>query len=100
MSAFTVTMLYVITLGIGFGIGYFFSKDNLKWWRMFVGFLVGFIVSWWGGGIIWAFMFMSNDIVTATMTVLTKSFLFALVGAGMGVYYGRRKAKRQDPNHT
>jgi len=34
MSAFTVTMLYAITLGIGFGIAYFFNKANLKLWRM------------------------------------------------------------------
>ncbi len=100
MSAFTITMLYAITIGIGFGIGYFFNKDNLKLWRICVGFLVGFIVSWLGGVIIWVLVFMSNDIPTAMITGMAKSFLVALVGAGMGVYYGRRQAKRQDPNHT
>lgn len=37
------------------------------------------------------------------MTGITKSFLFAMVGGGMGVYIGRRKAKIQDkpaPNPT
>ena len=100
MSAFTVTMLQAITLGIGFGIGYFFNKATLKLWRIFVGFLVGFALSWFVGVIIWAFMFMSINPNAAIVVGMQKSFLFAVVGGGMGVYFGRRKAKQHDPNHT
>jgi len=61
MSAFTVTMLQAITIGIGLAIGYFFNKSSLKLWRVFVGFLVGFVVSWVAGVILWAFVFMSRS---------------------------------------
>jgi len=30
------------------------------------------------------------------MTGITKSFLFAMFGGGMGIYIGRRKAKFQE----
>lgn len=98
MSAFTVTMLQAITIGIGLAIGYFFNKASLKLWRVFVGFLVGFVVSWLAGVILWAFVFMSNDPNAAIVAGMPKSFLFAIVGGGMGVYFGRRKAKLQTPN--
>ena len=100
MSAFTITMLQAITIGIGLAIGYFFNKASMKLWRVFVGFLVGFAVSWFAGAMLWALTaaFMSSDIPNAVMTGITKSFLFAVVGSGMGVYIGRRKAKLQTPN--
>lgn len=99
MSAFTVTMLQAITIGIGFAIGYYFlNKASLKLWRVFVGFLVGFAVSWFAGVMLWALTaaLMSSDIPNAVMAGITKSFLFAIVGGGMGVYFGGRKAKLQD----
>ena len=100
MSAFMVTMLQAITIGIGLAIGYFFNKASLKLWRVFVGFLVGFAVSWFAAVMLWALtaVLMSSDIPNAVMAGITKSFLFAIVGGGMGVYFGRRKAKLQTPN--
>jgi hypothetical protein len=93
MSAFTVTMLQAITLVIGFAIGYFFNKSNLKLWRVFFGFLIGFAVSWIPGVILWAFLFMSKEPNAAIVAGMPKSLLFAIVGSGIGVYFGRRKAK-------
>ncbi len=98
MSGFTVTMLQAITFGIGWAIGYFFNKDNLKLWRVFAGFLIGFVISWFVGVIIWAFIFISKDPTGAILYGMAKSFLFAIVGGGMGVYFGRRKAKLQTPH--
>ncbi len=43
MSAFTVTILQTITIGIGFGIGYILNKYSLKVWRVFVGFWLGLL---------------------------------------------------------
>ena len=94
MLAFKITMLEAITLGIGSGIGYVFNKTGLKLWRMFVGFLVAFVVGWIAGVFTWAFVFMSND-PKAVIDGMPKSFLFAIVGAGIGVYFGRRKVKAQ-----
>jgi len=98
MSAFTVTMLQAITIGIGLALSYFFNKASLKLWRVFVGFLCGFTVSWLAGVIIWAFVFMSSDPYAAIVTGMPKSFLFAIFGGGMGAYFGRRNAKLQTPN--
>ena len=100
MSAFTVTMLQAITIGIGLVIGYLFNKASLKLWRIFVGFLVGFAISWLAGVILWAFVFMSSNPNAAIVAGMPKSFLFAMVGAGMGVYFGRRKAKLQEAKTT
>jgi hypothetical protein len=98
MSAFTVTMLQATTIGIGLAIGYLFNKSSLKLWRVFVGFLFGFAVSWLAGVILWAFVFMSNNPHAAIVAGMPKSLLFAIVGGAMGVYFGRRKAKLQAPN--
>lgn len=96
MSAFTITMLQAITIGIGFGIGYLLSSSSLKLWRAFVGFFAGFALGWYGGVIIWALVFMSSDPYSAIATAMPKSFLFAIIGSGMGVYIRRRKAKLQE----
>jgi hypothetical protein len=98
MSGFTVTMLQAITIGISLAIGYFFNKTSLKIWRVLVGFLVGFVVSWVAGVILWALVFMSSDPYTAIVVGMPKSFWFAIFGGCMGVYFGRRKAKLQTPN--
>lgn len=100
MSAFTVTMLQAITIGIGLVIGYFLNKANLKLWRIFIGFLVGFAISWLAGVIIWAFIFMSSNPYSAIVTGMARSVLFAMAGAGMGVYLGRRKAKFHEAKTT
>jgi len=81
-----------------FGDRLFFNKSSLKLWRVFVGFLVGFVVSWVAGVILWAFVFMSSNPNAAIVAGMPKSFLFAIVGGCMGVYFGRRKAKLQTPN--
>ena len=39
---------------------------------------------------------MSNNPNAAIVAGVPKSFLFAIVGGGMGVYFGRRKAKLQE----
>lgn len=98
MSAFTVSILQAITMGIGLAIGYFFNKASLKLWRVFVGLLVGFAVSWFSGAILLAFVLMPNDPNSVILTGMPKSFMFAILGGGMGVYFGRRNAKLQKPN--
>jgi hypothetical protein len=98
MSAFTVTILQAITIGISLALSYFFNKASLKLWRVYVGFLFGFTVSWLAGVIIWSLVFMSSDPYAAIVAGMPKSFLFAVVGGGMGAYFGRRNAKLQIPN--
>lgn len=97
MSAF---VLQALTCGLGFGIGYLFNKASLKLWRLFIGFFVGFVVSWLAGIIFWGSVFMPNDKTAAIVNGMPKSFLFAIVGAGTGVYFGRRKAKTSVPKCT
>lgn len=97
MSGF---VLQVLTCGLGFGIGYLFNTASPKLWRLLVGFFVGFVVSWLAGIIIWGSVFMPNDKFDAIVSGMPKSFLFAIVGAGTGVYFGRRKAKASVPKVT
>lgn len=93
MSVFKLTMLQAITIMAGLAIGYFFNKTSLKFWRVLVGFLLGFTFSWIAGTILWAFLFMSNNPHAAIVDGMPKSFLFAIFSSGLGVYFGRRKAK-------
>lgn len=93
MSAFNISMLQALTGGLGYGIGYLFTKTSLKLWRVFVGFFVSFVVSWIGGIIFWQSVFMPNERFDAIVGGMPKSFLVAIVGSGIGVYAGRRKAK-------
>ena len=97
MSAFIVTMLQAITIGIGVAVGYSVNRAKLKLWRTIVGFSAGFAFSWFGGVALWAFAFMSDGPHTAIVDGMQRSFLFALVGAGLGVYLGRRQAMLQTP---
>lgn len=104
MSALVVTMVQAFIIGLGFGIGYFFNKSDLKFWRVLVGLSVGFAVSWLAGIIIWIFVILSNDpnadIPMVTTDGISNTFLFAIIGVSGGVYYGRRKAKLQGSNLT
>lgn len=93
MSAINITLLQALTCGLGFGIGYLATKESPKVWRLLVGFFAGFVVSWLVGIVIWGSVIMPNDKVTAIVSGMPKSFLFAIVGPGVGVYLGRRKAK-------
>jgi RsiW-degrading membrane proteinase PrsW (M82 family) len=100
MSAFTTTMLQAITIGIGVLIGFLFNKTNPKWWKVVLGFLLGFVLSWFLGVIIWAYIFVSSDFTLAISSGMFKSFLFAIVGGGLGVYLGRRYAKQNMQENT
>lgn len=100
MSAFTATMLQAITIAIGIVIGFLFNKSSPKWWKVILGFLVGFAVSWFLGVMIWAYIFMSSDPTSAIVAGMPKSFLFAVVGGGLGVYLGRRKANQNLQENT
>ena len=93
MSSLSITILQVLTGGLAFGIGFLSNKSSLKLWRIFVGFFVGFGFSWIFGIMLWGTVFMSNDKVDRIVSGMPRSFLAAIVGAGIGVYAGRRRAK-------
>lgn len=99
MSTFAVTMIQALMLGLGFGIGYFFNKSDLKFWRVLVGLLIGFAVSWLAGILIWIFVILSNDpnadIPMVTTDGISNTLLFAVMGVSGGVYYGRQNCKNQ-----
>lgn len=46
------------------------------------------------------FVFVSSSPSDAILAGLLKSWLFAMVGTGMGIYFGRRKAKLQEAKTT
>lgn len=98
LTAFKITMLQAITLGIGFVIGFLFNRAGLKLWRIVVGSFFGSVVGWLAGVIIWAYVFISNGPTAAIVGGLPKSFLFAIVGTGIGVYFGRQKARNHLEN--
>ncbi|SFI39640.1 hypothetical protein [Nitrosomonas sp. Nm34] len=100
MSILLLTMSQALILGIGFGIGFFFNKVNIKPWRVFLGLLSGFAISWSIGVIMWAyiasFLNPNADIPSIVIDGISRFFLFSVIGASVGVYYGRQKAKQQN----
>ncbi len=93
MSGVTVTLLQVITIGMSFLIGYLLNKKAASLWRIFFGLLISCPFGWLFGVVIWAVLFMSSNPYDAIVIGMQKSLIFALIGSGMGVYFGRSKTK-------
>lgn len=104
MSIFAITMVQLFILVIGFVISYFLNKSNLKFWRLLSGLFVSFIGSWLAGIVIWILTTISYDpnadLQLVTMDGISRTFLFAIIGATAGAYHGRKKAKSQASKHT
>lgn len=99
MPAFSITMLQVITTAVSFTIAFVFNFSNLKTWRLLVGLSIGSVVGWVASIVIFAFFFFSDDPYFAIIDGMPRSFLFAIAGAAIGVYFGRRKAKIRELNN-
>ena len=93
MSGVTITLLQAITIGMSFLIGYLLNKNSASPWRIFFGLLIGCPGGWLLGVMIWAVLFMSGNPYDAIFIGMQKSLIFALIGSGMGVYFGRNKTK-------
>jgi hypothetical protein len=89
--------LQATILLLSFVVGYLFNRSSLKVWRIVVGFITGSIFGWVAGTLIVGFaasIFWPSSIANIVLTAFVKSPLFALFGAGAGVYFGRAKLKR------
>lgn len=95
LTAFAITVLQAVTLGIAFGISFLLSQSGRKLWWVFIGFVSGVVVGWPLGAISWASMLVSGSLTTVLVDGLSRSFLFAIVGAGMGGYFGRERFKNR-----
>ncbi|WP_286822555.1 hypothetical protein [Desulfobacter sp. UBA2225] len=84
------TILQLANLFIGFIISFFISKSSPGIWRNIFGFSVAFFVAWIGGSLLVSIFATSTKVIVATFG---RGFLFALVGAAVGTYYGRLKNK-------
>ncbi len=100
------TLLHVLAFGIACAIGYWLNKPAPKLWRQIVGFLAGLAI---GGPVViavWAFAMdalMPEIPVTLKQlipTMMGKAIWSAVLGAGLGVYFGRQNAKSQIPADT
>jgi len=81
----------IIIILIGFSISFLISKANLSIWRNILGFFLGFLVAWIGGGIFVVCLFDNSNFTEALVSELSIGIWFALVSAGAGVYYGRKR---------
>ncbi len=90
----------LLVAGIAYGIAYWISSTGLAYWRAFVGFMLGFSIGWFGGSAVSALLisqFFSLDISAAEKSIFLKSTVWALLGAGYGVYRARFKLKTGNP---
>ncbi|MBV2204549.1 MAG: hypothetical protein KUL87_03935 [Pseudomonas sp.] len=97
--AFYATLLQAVAFGIACAIGFWLNKPAPKLWRQVVGFLAGLAI---GGPVaiaVWAFAMdalmpeIPGTFKQLIPTMMGKAIWSAVLGAGLGVYFGRQKAK-------
>lgn len=96
---FYATLLQALAFGIAWAISFFLSKPSPKFWRQILGFLLGVAI---GGPLVIAAWAYGMDALVPEIpgtfkqivpTVMGKAIWSAVLGAGLGVYFGRQKAK-------
>lgn len=96
---FYATLLQVLAFGIAWAIGFFLTTPSPKLWRQIVGFMLGVAI---GGPLVIAAWAYGMDALVPEIpgtfkqivpTVMGKAIWSAVLGAGLGVYFGRQKAK-------
>lgn len=103
---FYATLLQALAFGIAWAIGLFLNKPSPKLWRQIVGFLLGVAI---GGPLVIAAWAYGMDALVPEIhgtfkqivpTVMGKAIWSAVLGAGLGVYFGHQKAKGQNVANT
>lgn len=103
---FYATLLQALAFGIAWAIGFFLNKPSPKLWRQIVGFLLGVAI---GGPLVIAAWAYGMDALVPEIpgtfkqivpTVMGKAIWSAVLGAGLGVYFGRQKARGQNVAST
>jgi hypothetical protein len=103
---FYATLLHLLAFGIACAIGYWLNKPTPKLWRQVVGFLAGLAI---GGPVViavWAFAMdalmpeIPGKLKQLIPTMMGKAIWSAVLGAGLGVYFGRQSAKSQISANT
>ena len=84
--AISMTFLQAFTLIFGLVLCYLISKIKPIWWVYTLAFIFSAISAWIGGVLLWGVIFVSEDYTSAVMRGLSRSFLFAMVGPGIGIY--------------
>lgn len=82
---------FILVTGIGFGLAWWIASTGLAYWRSIAGFLTAFIFSWIGGGIVIGAVLVGAD---GFLPFFDRSLLYAVFGAGWGVYQARARLKR------
>lgn len=96
---FYATLLQALAFGIAWAIGFFLNKPSPKLWRQIVGFLLGvaiggpLVIATWAYGMDALVLEIPGTFKQILPTVMGKAIWSAVLGAGLGVYFGRQKAR-------
>ena len=96
---FYATLLQVLGFGTAWAIGFMVNKPAPKLWRQVAGFLLGFaiggpaVVAAWAYGMDTLMPEIPGAFKQMVPTLMGKAIWSAVLGAGLGVYFGRRKAQ-------
>lgn len=82
----------IVIVLFGFLISFYISKKKRSAAISIIGFFMGSLIAWIGGSVFVVWVFVNANYTEALVSILSKGFLFALVSAGAGVYYGRKTA--------
>lgn len=100
------TLLQVVAFGVAWAIGFLLNRPVLKLWRQVAGFLAGVAIGGPAVIAIWAFAMdalmpeIPGNFKQLIPTMMGKAIWSAVLGAGLGVYFGRQKAKSRIPANT
>jgi len=103
---FYATLLQALAFGIAWAIGFFLNKPSPKLWRQIVGFLLGvaiggpLVIAAWAYGMDALMPEIPGTFKQIVPTVMGKAIWSAVLGAGLGVYFGRQKARSQNVAST
>lgn len=85
---------YFLVAGIAFGLAYWITGTGSALWRAIAGAFLGLIIGWVGGTAILALVLYAGDFGhNSFLKTIGRSFGWALLGAGYGVYQARKKLK-------
>nr|WP_326527948.1 hypothetical protein [Rhodoferax sp.] len=87
-------LAYFLVAGLAFGLAYWITGTGPALWRAIVGALLGLIIGWVGGTAIVALLLYAADFgFNSFDNAIGRSFGWALLGSGYGVYRARKKLK-------
>ena len=97
MAAFESTVSQLSAVGVSLAVAYFLNRNDLKFWRVIAGLLLGVTLGSLTGLFAWALFQEKGGIDSLQLaTNFAQVFLFSIIASLAGIYFGRKNSMRQN----